>query len=231
MSSAGAHRGAMLAPNVPPPEDYYQSNCRLVCTEILSRQAHLLTGRERTELQQFLACPQPAQRLFARILTRKGPWLRRDTLCYSEVGDTTVACNTLAAAGLVTLTPSAPADRLLGLLTKAELTDLAVSLRVLTPARGRALRKAALITELLSGRSDLQLNDVLRRRFTWLALTDRALWDNVRVWYFGDAMQDWSTFVIRDLGMVAYESVPLTDPQFADRQPVGRPACPQTAGT
>eukprot|EP00887_Chlorella_sp_A99_P003277 scaffold9.g3277.t1 len=60
--------------------------------------------RERLHLR-FLsliehALPPPAQCLFLRLLQRKGPWFRLDTLSYSEVPDVAAAAAQLEAAGL-----------------------------------------------------------------------------------------------------------------------------------
>ena len=57
--------------------------------------------------------PLPAQRLFARLVTRKGPWLRLDKLDYAEITDRDAAVAELCDLGIVERGGRAPADTLL----------------------------------------------------------------------------------------------------------------------
>jgi len=48
------------------------------------------------------------------------------------------------------------------------------------------------------------------------------LWWLVRLLYFGDAVQDWSAFVVRDLGMVRYEPVSMQSRRFNSAEALER---------
>ena len=78
--------------------------------------ARLLTTEEGRALAAFVALPLPAQLLFVRMLTRKGPWLRSDRLDYPEVGPDVshvrAAADALVAAGLVVRNEPVPAAAL-----------------------------------------------------------------------------------------------------------------------
>lgn len=212
----------MLTPRTPPPEDYYQNNCRTLVRHVLhhcrnnGQGSELLDSRCIAKGQCYLQASDDAQRLFARILTRKGPWIRCDTLQYAEVGDTFAALTELEHVGLINLNPPTPADRLLNLLKKDELIDIANIRRGLQGFAKRA-NKQALISRFLSTCSDHQLNQLVGTETFWLAVRDEDIWDEYLLLFFGDTRQDWSTFVMQDLGLVTYAKLPLAHQRYDDR--------------
>jgi hypothetical protein len=66
----------LLHPNVPPPPHYYADN---VVRLLAAVHRHIATScwAERTFIAQIFALSVDAQRLFARLLTRKGPLIAR----------------------------------------------------------------------------------------------------------------------------------------------------------
>lgn len=203
---------AMLTPDRPPPEDYYQNNCRTLFEFVLEHYAQLLNEQQLQQLRGYAALADDAQRLFARLLTRKGPLLRIDSLRYAEVGDLDQALNELCGAKLIALNPDVPADQLLSMLRKAEVATLGGSS---LPA---SARKDALVSEQLSRCSDAQIVGRVRKRVGWLRIAEPQTWRLVRLLYFGDSEQDWSAFVLRDLGTVRYETLPLHAKRFTSRE-------------
>ena len=69
------------------PEGYYLLNFLTVLAEVETRDGDLLLSEERETLARFRACSLPAQRLYVRMLTRKGPWFHLDGLHYTEIGN------------------------------------------------------------------------------------------------------------------------------------------------
>src|SRR5690606_30630233 len=110
-----------LVPQQPPPPDYYARNVGYLLDEVQRRSGTLLGPEQRNLVCGYRRVGVPAQRLFARLLSRKSQWLRVDSLRYPEVGNVTAALAELCRAGLVARLPAAPADAVLGLLTRAEL--------------------------------------------------------------------------------------------------------------
>ncbi len=199
---------AMLTPGRPPPEDYYQNNWRILLEFVATRHRALLEQAELSYLTTLLQMSDDAQRLCARLLTRKGPLIREDSLAYAEVTDTDAALVELASNGVIVRNGPAPADLLLNLMRKAELVDAFGNLP-------RGVRKETLCLTLLGRHADRALLERIGRRLAWLEINHGALWRLVKLLYFGDAEHDWSAFVIRDLGMVKYEDIPMTTPRFA----------------
>lgn len=201
---------AMLTPDRPPPEDYYQNNCLSLFGFVLQHYAMLLDDHTAAALQVYLNLSDDAQRLFARLLTRK-PIVRLDSLHYAEVDDLTGALEALVEANLICINAARPADQLLALLRKAELMALDDTL----PGR---LRKVEMIAAWLSRYSDAQIRDRVARLSAWVSIAEPQTWQLVQLLYFGDSEHDWSSFVVRDLGMVDYEPVAMRSKRYADRQ-------------
>ena len=99
-----------LVPQQPPPADYYAANVRRVLDHVAGHHQDLLGPEPRAHARSLLAATPAAQRLYARLLTRKGPWIREDKLNYPEVADTSAALAELAHLNLVVRNGPAPAS-------------------------------------------------------------------------------------------------------------------------
>lgn len=165
----------------------------------------ILDSTESARLARTRALSCDARRLFARLLTRKGPLFRADSLRYAEVADTDAALVELGAAELVQLNPLLPGDLLLSRLTVPELRD---GFPVVA-TRHRGLRKDALVDAIAAGYPERLLHDRLAGPYTWVLVDDPDWLLVMRVLFFGGLRQDFSTFVLDDLGVVQHESYPL----------------------
>ena len=201
----------MLTPDQPPPEDYYQNNCRMLFEFVQLRYAQLLPDEAHRSVQAFMVANDDEQRLFARLLTRKGPVIRTDKIDYREIKDTDASVAGLQRLGLVMRCAPQPADVLLDAMRKDEL--LAVFPHLGSFA-GR-LRKTELISAIVGRYCDRTIVERCAAYMGWLTVCDQNCWALVKMLYFGDTHQDWSAFVIRDLGMVRYEEVPIHHLRFS----------------
>jgi hypothetical protein len=204
----------MLTPNQAPPEAYYQNNCVELFAFTMDRYADLLPRKVLSDVGCYLQASNSAQRLFARLLTRKRRFVRVDSLNYAEVANVTAAIAELADCGLVKVAPRTNADAILPLLKKEEIHNV-------WPHLDKRSRKSDLVDKILGSYSDQHIYKRLQTRLAWLAIADPASWDLMRLLYFGDEAQDWATFVLRDLGMTRYEEVPLDRRQFTDSAELG----------
>ena len=109
-----------LQANQPPPADYYAANLRRLLNHVLDCHQDLLDPSAARFADSLLAASTDAQRLFARLITRKGPCIRLDKLNYAEVVDQSAAIDELVSLGLMRRNDRAPADCLLRLLTTQE---------------------------------------------------------------------------------------------------------------
>ena len=186
-----------LVSQQPPPADYYAANLRLLLTEVSDRYHDLLDTDDRRFVSACLSASIPAQRLFARLLSRRGPWIRVDSLDYPEVGDNGHALEELKRAGLVAVDPVAPADALLNLLTRPELNSLYPSIRERT--------KVEFINRCVIRYTDSAIRRRLQHRIHWVCANAFGSFNVCRLLYFGYEQQDLSAFVVQDLGILRYE--------------------------
>ncbi len=201
-----------LAANSPPPPDYYAENLRQLITHVHAHYGDVLRREEIGYGRRIVACSVPAQRLYARLLSRRGPWIRIDKLRYREGSDVTAAVGELEEAGLVVRNGRAPADALLGLLSTAERRELFAAI-------GDA-PKARWINQCVARYSDAHVLSRLAGVHPWVSIRDFPNFWLHQLLFFGDTRQDLSAFVLQDLGLIRYEPYEL-DPrhrQFANRE-------------
>ncbi len=150
------------------------------------------------------------------MVTRRGTMFRGSRLHYAEIGGTSAAAGPLVQLGWVDEAPNLDVEQVQTLLTKAELID---NFPILRPYR--ALKKAKLVAVLraqIVGSQPFQ---------AWCKQTSdrvyhlivRPLCERFRLMFFGNFHQDWTDFVLTDLGLFAYEKVPasLQSPAFRTR--------------
>ena len=198
-----------LRPGVPPPPDYYRNNLLLVLERVRNDHADLLGGDEVDFIERVRAASRAAQRLYARLATRKGPQIRVDKLQYREVHNLPAAITELARAGLVRCNANAPADSLLALFTKPELAALFDA--------GAPTRKA-LLAHIFERYTEAAIRERLRRKTEWLGINDRHHLDLAQLLFFGGPAfgglsGDLSTFVLEDLGTARFESYEVSREQ------------------
>ena len=193
----------MLAPLDSP--FYYLSNFHTALAWIEQRYADLLDAEERAFLNAFPLLPEPSRALLVRLVMRKGPHFRASKLSYAEIGDAETAAAPLLALGWLDERAELALDELFGLLRKDELLAFFPEASAL-----RGLKKSELLEALREAHAQP------RPFAAWCPQLDRlyslsvgALCDRLRLLFFGNLAQDWSEFVLAELGVYRYESVPI----------------------
>jgi len=183
---------------------YYLENFRQVLSWIGQRYDDLLDDEERRFIEDFARLPQPAQALLVRMVMRKGLLFRASKLTYAEIGDARQAAVPLLECGWVDGQPHLDLQALFGLLRKDEL-----SLCFKTHGVKRAEKKADLLERLRPLHEHIQPLDQWFAGFDEVvfALQVMPLCDRLRLLYFGNLYQEWSEFVLADLGIYRYEKV------------------------
>ncbi|MEC7956909.1 MAG: VRR-NUC domain-containing protein [Pseudomonadota bacterium] len=196
----------------PAPAGYYQNNLIVAFRFVLQRYRATLPASYALSLDEYLAASGDGQRLLARLLTRKGPYFLRAGLEYSEIDSTDRALTELTERGLLCREPG-PADLLLRRITKQSLFECFHLPKLL-----RAQPKAMVIEHILGQYNDQAICRRLLVHAPWVRLKHPEHWQLARFLFFGTTNQDWSTFVLKDLGHTRYESMPLKQPQYTDAQ-------------
>ncbi|UCJ14894.1 VRR-NUC domain-containing protein [Pseudomonas sp. MM211] len=186
------------------PRFYYLNNFHKALAWIEERHADLLNAREQAFLQTFSTLEGPAQALLVRMIMRKGVHFRASKLNYDEIGCCRQAVLALVANGWVVDDAALQIDELLALLRKGEIIDCFAARLI-----DRRARKGDLLEQLAAQFDDAQAFD------TWCPTLDDALYsltiddlsERLRLMFFGNLHQEWSEFVLADLGIFRYESV------------------------
>ncbi|KVQ16229.1 nuclease [Burkholderia ubonensis] len=211
----------MTPSSPPPPAFYYLTNFERALAWLGERYDDVFDDSERAFLQAFPSLPQASRALLVRMLMRNGPDFRASKLAYDEIGCPLAAAAPLVAAGWVDPAPALTLDEIFALCTKAELLRM-------FPALGAHAgeRKSEWLDRLRLEHDMAQPFDVWfsgagqpgaghpgagqpPRDDHVLRVTVGALCDRLRLMFFGNLHQDWSEFVLADLGVFQYESVPF----------------------
>lgn len=194
------------------PPLYYLTNFQKVLDWVASRYGDLLNAEEQQFLSVFYQLDTDAQALFVRLVMRQRQIIRVSSLEYAEIAHCNLALAALLNLGWITADIDLSLDSLFSLATKAELlTNFSadeVSQFSLSPRQSKSemrLSLEPLANDIRSWQDWLpKISDEL------ITLTCRALTDRIRLLFFGNPYQDWSTFVVADLGHTRYEQVAIT---------------------
>jgi hypothetical protein len=189
-----------------PPELYYLSNFRTALTWVRARYADVLNAEEKVFIDTFHALHRPSQALLVRMIMRRGLHFRLSKLNYPEIGDCAAAACPLIELGWVTEQALLVAEEIAELLRKDELLN-----HLPLPDCRASQKKSELIEQLLTQGLPAQpfahwcpeLDDRL------LSVRVSELCDRLRLMFFGNLAQDWSEFVLADLGIYRYETVEI----------------------
>ena len=189
---------------LPPHRFYYLHNFQRALDWIGQRYGDLLDAPEQEFLTRFTQLPQPSQALMVRLLMRRGPWFRAGKLVYEEIPDPAGAAAPLLQLGWLDADHPMALDELFAVHTKPELLQLFAGAPVQT-----GLRKAELLQALQP------LHGEPRPYAQWQPGAGEAAWrvmvgalcERFRLMFFGNLYQDWSEFVLADLGVFRYEAV------------------------
>ncbi|EER57759.1 VRR-NUC domain-containing protein, partial [Acidovorax delafieldii 2AN] len=189
---------------LPPHRYYYLHNFQRALAWVGERYGDLLNPAEQGFLMQFAQLPQPSQALMVRMLMRRGPWFRASKLVYDEIASTTDAAAPLLERGWLDAQHPMELDELFALHTKPELLQLFTH----GPVHA-GMRKTEMLQALQAAYPRPQTYA------QWHPQSPEAAWrvmvgdlcERFRLMFFGNLYQDWSEFVLADLGIFQYEAV------------------------
>lgn len=185
---------------------YYLINFRSALQWLTELYPDLLSAEERTFIDAFERLPVNAQALFVRLMMRTHDNFRATKICYPEIGAIASAAAPLVDAGFIDNEPLLTLSELFALLRRDEIDELFA-----LDAAARALTKPTLL-------ASLQAQHLHARKFeSWRGTDDECayrvlvaeLCAHLRLLFFGSWHQDWSEFVLADLGIFKYERLEL----------------------
>jgi hypothetical protein len=184
---------------------YYLENFCMALGWLRQRYADLLSEAEHDFIARINELPRESAALLVRMIGRKGDLFRTAKLRYAEIGCPSEAAAALIELGWVDCRPILTLAELGRLLRKFEL-QRAFDI----PGAACFARKPELLQRLGAGpvppRTLVEwwpeAPDVIYR------LVVNPMCERLRLLFFGNFRQDWSQFVLAELGIFKYEKVP-----------------------
>jgi hypothetical protein len=183
---------------------YYLNNFMQVIDWLEHRYADVLADEEQRFITDFKRLPRESQALLVRMIMRKGIHFRAAKLHYPEIGDIDTAVSPLLALAWVDQQMPLVIETLFEVLLKAEILHCLGS-SIDQPKGKKTDWLPALTEQFPDARTFNQWCPALDDRL--FSLTIMGLCDRLRLMFFGNLYQDWSEFVLADLGIFTYEKV------------------------
>jgi hypothetical protein len=211
-----ASGGAPLPPSAAP---YYLLNFERALAWLAERYDDVFGADERSFLDEFGRLPQPSRALLVRMLMRKGTLFRASRLNYDEIGCPLQAAAPLLALGWIDPEPHLSLDELFSLATRPELMQMFAGTFSGTPPR-KGARKSDLLDALRATHDDVRPYNVWDPQTSdhVFHVAVAPLCERLRLMFFGNLHQEWSEFVLADLGVFQYETVAFAPSSRAFQQ-------------
>jgi VRR-NUC domain/Fanconi anemia-associated nuclease SAP domain len=181
---------------------YYLDNFRSALQWLRDRYADLLSEDENRFIHEFGGLPLASQALLVRLIMRKGPHFRGSRISYTEIGSIEHAVVPLVSLHWIDPNPLLTLDDLFKLITRAEVAEI-------FPQLPAWMSKVQALQALRETHDEPRLFQEWRgsvaERVYFVAVT--FLCTRLRLLFFGNFRQDWSEFVLADLGIYKYEAV------------------------
>lgn len=188
------------------PSLYYLTHFQSVLKWLSTRYSDLLRLDDLRFIADFNALSPDAQALLVRCVIRRHEPLRWSTFQYAEINDHERALSQLVALAWIDANPLLSTTDLLRLAKKDELLSAPWASHF-----AKSTSKAQLAKWLMAqpGQSQQWATWLPEHSDRVIAFKEQARMDRFRLMFFGNLYQDWSEFVVTDLGHQRFESVML----------------------
>jgi hypothetical protein len=181
---------------------YYLENFNTALGWLQQRYGDLLNETEVGFIERFQQLPLQSSALLVRMLGRRGDLFRTEKLKYEEIGCARAAASALLEAGWVDGAPVLTVAELGRVLRKGELQQVFGCPTYARKAEMLVSFEAVPLEPRCLTAWWPDAPDVIFR------VVVKPLCDRLRLLFFGNFDQDWSEFVLTDLGIFKYEQVP-----------------------
>lgn len=197
------------------PTFYYHQHFLELLEFVSTHYEHVLSREDSELVTDFGRLDTTAQRLYVRLVNRKGRIFAIDKLRYPELGPLSRPLAALRRGGWVGSPGSDLFRDVLGFLTKTEIQDC---LSAVLPGVSRSLTKNDLVQLAFThcDPADFMAHSDPER----LLVQRRSDWVRFLLFlYFGECREGLSRFTLRDMGLVQTHSFRESfEPRFADRE-------------
>lgn len=196
------------------PTYYYHEHFLEMLEFVSTHYRHVMLRQHQRFIDDYKSLPIDAQRLYVRLVNRKGRVFSRKRLRYPEIGALDQPLAALEAGGWIGLPTQKHFSELLSFLTRAELQR---ALIIRYAGLGRSLKKSELVEFARASADPKEMLSVIDAG-TLLVQRRTAEIRFLLYLYFGKVEDGLSRFTMRDLGLVRTQA--FTDsyePRFSDR--------------
>ena len=196
---------------------YYLFNFRSALHWLRDRYADLLPEAESLFIEDFGALPLVSQALLVRLVMRKGQHFRASRISYVEIGSIARAVGPLVSLQWVDPNPVLNLDELFKLASRGEVAEM---FQNLPSGISKAKALEALRESQHEARPFQEWRGSAAERVYFVSVT--PLCTRLRLLFFGNFRQDWTEFVLMDLGIYKYEAVRFSEASraFHSRQDI-----------
>ena len=191
---------------------YYLANFETVIRWVRSHHSDLLVAFELEAIDHLLELPADQRALIARMVMRTGELFRVEKLNYPELANPIPELiDALIAGQWLDPSPDISADDLFRLYTLAELRPALAKRLAAANVSPRATKREMLAAITSAEREPVPITDWMPDTDSRLVrLRHMAVFDRLRLMFFGNLRQSWSDFVLVELGHQQFEQVPFT---------------------
>jgi hypothetical protein len=203
-------------------DGYYLDNFHKLMDFVYYRYRDLLNANEKGFISDFKSLSVDAQRLYARLISRKGPFFREDKVNYTDIGSIDGAVTELCHNGFFMRNPKEGIEFALDTLTKPELDEfLNVHAEALKIGLQKSARRADVIDRILTCDENV-LRDLLFQEYSLLYPLYGEHIVLFKLLFFGNSYQDLSEFILEDIGTLKFERYEIReeDRYFSERKVV-----------
>lgn len=198
---------AEVAEKVELPPKYYLEYFNYVLDFVQDKYKHILNESEWRFLRKYYCLSEDAQCLFIRFTNRRGLFFKTNKLIYNELANIPNLLDELLERGFIEK-PSAEkhltfGHDLLSVFSKEELLNL----NLIAIEKGiKKLKKDELITYLLQNLSFDSIVNAINEKESIIKVNFEFETAFMKFLFFGNRYMDMTEFVVRDLGLVQFET-------------------------
>ena len=179
-------------------QHYYLDNFNYLIDFVSQHYEHLLSSQERDFHSVYNSLPVNARQLFVRLASRKSDYLRTSKLHYPEIDSAANAISVLVSADFINVNAELSPSEFNMLFSQQEIKSV-------LPASGvKATQLELNMLETPDLFGDTPRSRLLHQESIIEVLHKQHI-TTFRLLFFGNLHQDFSSFVLRDLGLQRYE--------------------------
>lgn len=189
------------------PEGYHLENFQVLINDVHKLYGDLLNPEEKGFIHAFQNLSPPAQSLYVRLVMRKGPAFRVDSLNYNDITNLEGTLQELAKNSLIQWQPSLSLELLLPLFLKKDLVTLAK----LYDIAGNKLSKPDLIDTLIQSPDKNAIQEQANSLIHCITRQRDEQVNSIVLLFFGNGRQGLTEFVTNQLGIIRYEDYQIDE--------------------